>query len=68
MIYPGDAIPAEIAEQLAKPFVRAPVKPTHQGLGLGLYIASEIAKAHHGTLSVVSSDVETRFTLSFEAL
>jgi signal transduction histidine kinase len=65
---PGEKIPAEVAEQLFKPFVRASAKPTHQGLGLGLYIASEIAEAHHGTLSVTSSEVETRFTLSFAVL
>jgi signal transduction histidine kinase len=65
---PGDVIPAEVVEQLFKPFVRASAKPSHEGLGLGLYIASEIARAHHGTLTVVSSDLETRFTLSFDAL
>jgi signal transduction histidine kinase len=65
---PGDIIPAEVAEQLFKPFVRASAKPTHQGLGLGLYIASEIARAHHGTLTVASSATETRFTFSLDAL
>jgi signal transduction histidine kinase len=33
-----------------------------QGLGLGLYIASEIARAHGGNINVTSSAVETRFT------
>jgi signal transduction histidine kinase len=33
-----------------------------QGLGLGLYISSEIAKAHRGTLEVSSTPEETRFT------
>jgi len=31
-------------------------------LGLGLFIASEIARAHGGTLSATSSPVETIFT------
>ena len=31
------------------------------GLGLGLYICSEIARAHRGTLDVTSTDEETRF-------
>ena len=33
------------------------------GLGLGLYISSEIARAHSGTLDVTSTPAETRFTL-----
>ncbi len=64
---PGDPIPAEVAEHLFKPFVRASAKPSHAGLGLGLYIASEIARAHRGTLTVQSSEAETRFSLSFNA-
>jgi signal transduction histidine kinase len=31
------------------------------GLGLGLYICSEIARAHHGSLNVTSTEEETRF-------
>ena len=33
-----------------------------QGLGLGLYISSEIAKAHAGGIDASSNDEETRFT------
>ena len=33
-----------------------------QGLGLGLYIASEIARAHGGSLDAVSTVDETCFT------
>ena len=33
-----------------------------QGLGLGLYIANEIARAHGGTIDVTSTANETRFT------
>ena len=31
------------------------MRPSQQGLGLGLYIASEIAKAHGGTIDVTST-------------
>lgn len=58
----GQAIPAEIAENLFKPFVRVSARPGQQGLGLGLYIASEIAGAHGGTLTLASNENETRFT------
>jgi signal transduction histidine kinase len=34
---------------------------------LGLYIASEIAKAHGGTLEVTSGPEETRFTFTMPA-
>lgn len=60
----GAAISKEAMKHLFKPFFRGKVRRSQQGLGLGLYIASEIAKAHGGTLSVESSDAETRFTFA----
>jgi signal transduction histidine kinase len=49
------------------PMTRGRVRQNHddsQGsLGLGLYIASEIAKAHHGTVEVRSDETETSFTV-----
>jgi sigma-B regulation protein RsbU (phosphoserine phosphatase) len=39
-----------------------PRRPPSEGLGLGLYIASEIARAHGGDLGVTSDAAETRFT------
>jgi signal transduction histidine kinase len=58
---PGLPIAAERLERLFKPFSRDDVqgKP---GLGLGLYVAAEIARAHGGELSVSSTPEETRFT------
>ena len=58
----GDAIPAAALQRMFQPFSRGAVRPNHHGLGLGLYIASEIAGAHGGTLTVASTDAETTFT------
>ncbi len=52
---------------LFKPFYRGRVRASLQGLGLGLYIASEIARAHNGTLDVDSTATETRFTFRMPA-
>jgi sigma-B regulation protein RsbU (phosphoserine phosphatase) len=59
----GNPIPEAAAERLFHPFFRGEVRSSQQGLGLGLHIASEIAKAHGGTLDATSTEVETRFTL-----
>jgi signal transduction histidine kinase len=49
------------------PMTRGPVRQNSDdspgSLGLGLYIASEIAKAHHGTVEVRSGETETSFTV-----
>jgi signal transduction histidine kinase len=66
VINAGEAIPAEIADMLFEPFYRGQARPTQQGLGLGLYIASQIAKAHGGTLDVSSDAAQTRFTLTMD--
>ena len=58
----GKPIPPATMERLFQPFFRGEVRPSQQGLGLGLHIASEIASAHGGMLSVVSNGQETRFT------
>lgn len=58
----GAPIPAGTVQRLFQPFSRASARPNQQGLGLGLYIASEIARAHGGALDVTSDDHETRFT------
>jgi signal transduction histidine kinase len=58
----GAPIPPETAKHLFQPFHRGAVQTNQQGLGLGLYISSEIARAHGGTLEVASTADETRFT------
>jgi phosphoserine phosphatase RsbU/P len=59
----GPPIPPEAMARLFYPFARGEVRPSKQGLGLGLYIASEIAKAHGGTIDVTSTAELTCFTL-----
>jgi sigma-B regulation protein RsbU (phosphoserine phosphatase) len=59
----GNPIPAAAMKRLFAPFVRGEVRSEQQGLGLGLYIASEIAKAHGGTIDVTSTPEMTCFTV-----
>jgi PAS domain S-box-containing protein len=61
----GGPIPAEALPTLFDPFRRAQREGTRktEGLGLGLYIAREIALAHGGTISVASDEEGTRFTV-----
>jgi signal transduction histidine kinase len=63
----GAPIPLDTVERLFQPFTRASGQPGQQGLGLGLYIAAEIARAHAGSLKVASSPEETCFTFSMPA-
>jgi signal transduction histidine kinase len=58
----GEPIPPPTLKRLFQPFFRVAARPSQQGLGLGLYIASEIARAHGGSLDVTSDQQETRFT------
>jgi signal transduction histidine kinase len=57
----GSKIPQEAVKDLFKPFTRDLAKTGKKGLGLGLYIAQEIAHAHNGEIKVTSSDEETTF-------
>ena len=58
----GKAIAPEVRYRLFDPFVSAK-GGTHGGLGLGLYITSEIARSHGGTCDVASDENETSFTI-----
>jgi Signal transduction histidine kinase len=51
----GAPIPPGKIDRLFQPFTRGAEAEPQPGLGLGLYIAAEVAKAHHGTLGVSST-------------
>jgi signal transduction histidine kinase len=65
----GPVIPAESLAAIFAPMVRLSVEesgdgPPSRSIGLGLYIAQEITKAHGGMLAVASDEVEgTTFTI-----
>lgn len=60
----GDALSSDLIAQLFKPFWRAPSDGKHQGLGLGLYIVSEIARSHGGNMDVTSQNGMVSFCFS----
>ena len=60
----GAPIPEAIRPHLFEPFVREEARPSQEGLGLGLYICAQIARAHGGDLKVASDENETVFTFT----
>ena len=58
----GEQISPSVAAQMFEPFARGTHRPNQQGLGLGLYISQEIAKAHGGRITMDSTAEETIFT------
>ena len=60
----GEALEPRIMEQLFEPFARGAAHPEQEGLGLGLYIAAEIARAHDGALEVAATDGKICFTFT----
>ncbi|SUX48706.1 GAF domain-containing sensor histidine kinase [Chryseobacterium indoltheticum] len=65
VINKGTKISSEAKKYLFVPFSRGKVHQGQEGLGLGLFIANEIAKAHDGKLSLESTDEQTCFTFEF---
>ncbi|MDP9522899.1 GAF domain-containing sensor histidine kinase [Pseudomonas putida] len=62
----GPEIPDVLLPLLFQPFKRAAAGGRGEGLGLGLYIASQIVAGHNGTLSVTSTPEDgTRFIARF---
>jgi signal transduction histidine kinase len=62
----GPAMSADTIAHLFKPYWRAPAKSPHEGLGLGLFIAGEIARAHGGKMTVSSGAELTTFLLTLD--
>ncbi len=60
----GTPIPPAVLAKLFEPFFRGADQPSRQGLGLGLYIAHQIALAHGGTLRADSTPDATVFTFT----
>ncbi len=60
----GVPIPQAKLDRIFEPFNALGARAPREGLGLGLYIASEISRAHGGTLTASSSSEETRFTFT----
>lgn len=59
----GEPIDAELLPRIFHPYARGKGARPRSGLGLGLYIASEIARAHGGAIHVASSAEQgTTFT------
>jgi len=58
-------IAESVLPQLFQPYSRPASGTPQAGLGLGLYIASQIARSHAGDLEVTSSEQDgTLFTFS----
>ena len=64
----GTPIPDDIASMLFEPFARGGLDQSQQGLGLGLFISREIARAHGGDLTMKSDKSGTVFTFRMPRL
>jgi len=62
----GQDLRPEVIGQLFKPYWRAASRPGSEGLGLGLYIVDQIARAHGGRIDVRSGAGRTSFTFTLD--
>ena len=58
----GDGVPEHIRDKIFEPFFTT----NHYGLGLGLFLARELAQNNHGELDYISEDGHARFRLILE--
>ena len=64
----GPAIPASARDHIFERFHRGAMGENVPGYGLGLNLARELARLHHGELSLTRSDSEwTEFELTLRA-
>ena len=65
VINKGKTLPRDALQAMMDPTsgLSLPGSEGSSGLGLGLYIAQQVAKAHGGSVTVASQDNETRFSL-----
>lgn len=64
----GEPIPAELLANIFDPLVRGTISSDERrmrdkGMGLGLYICRQVAKAHGGVIAVSSGDSGTEFVV-----
>lgn len=60
----GADIPSASLERLFAPFTRGEGSSDKTGIGLGLYIVSQIARAHGGNIEATSEGGKTRFVFN----
>ena len=63
----GSSLPESVMDNIFHPFYRENDKSGKNGLGLGLYIAAEIAKAHKGELTASCGEDKICFSLQMPA-
>jgi two-component system OmpR family sensor kinase len=64
----GPGVPAEIRDHVFQRFTRADVSRGGASTGLGLAIVAAVVGAHHGAVTLDSTEGHTRFTVTIPAV